>query len=58
MVEVMTPQGMEEMELNLKEHASRTCCPKKTKKTRVPVPEALEILTPGGGEPPRSTWRP
>ena len=44
MVEILTPQGMEEMELNVKELFANML-PKKTKKTRVPVPEALEVLT-------------
>jgi ATP-dependent HslUV protease ATP-binding subunit HslU len=44
MVEIVTPQGMEEMEFNLKEMFSNLL-PKKTKKKRVRVPEALEILT-------------
>jgi ATP-dependent HslUV protease ATP-binding subunit HslU len=44
MVEILTPQGMEEMELNVKELFSNIL-PKKTKKTRLPVPEALEQLT-------------
>jgi ATP-dependent HslUV protease ATP-binding subunit HslU len=44
MVEILTPQGMEEMELNVKELFSNIL-PKKTKKTRIPVPEALEVLT-------------
>ncbi len=44
MVEVLTPQGMEEMEFNMKELFSNIL-PKRTKKKRVKVPEALEILT-------------
>jgi ATP-dependent HslUV protease ATP-binding subunit HslU len=44
MVEVFTPQGMEEMEFNMKELFSNIL-PKKTKKKHVKVPEALEILT-------------
>ena len=44
MVEILTPQGMEEMELNVKELFSNIL-PKKTKKSRLPVPEALEQLT-------------
>jgi ATP-dependent HslUV protease ATP-binding subunit HslU len=44
MVEILTPQGMEEMELNVKELFSNIL-PKKTKRTRLPVPEALEQLT-------------
>ena len=43
-VEVMAPQGMEEMEQHLKEMFSNMM-PKKTKKQRAKVPEALEILT-------------
>ncbi len=43
MVEVLTPQGMEEMESNLKEMFSNLL-PKKTKKKTVKVPEAIEIL--------------
>ena len=43
-VEVMAPQGMEEMETQLKEMFS-TMMPKQTRKRRVKVPEALEILT-------------
>ncbi len=42
-VEVMAPQGMEEMENQLKEMFSNMM-PKQTKKRRVKVPEALEIL--------------
>lgn len=44
MVEILTPQGMEDMELNVKELFSNIL-PKKTKKTRIPVPEALQVLT-------------
>ncbi|MCC6766187.1 MAG: ATP-dependent protease ATPase subunit HslU [Deltaproteobacteria bacterium] len=44
MVEILTPQGLEDMELNVKELFSNIL-PKKTKKTRVAVPEALEVLT-------------
>ncbi len=44
MVEVMTPQGMEEMESNLKEMFSNLL-PKRTKKKTVKVPEAIDILT-------------
>ena len=44
MIEVMTPQGMEGMEFNIKEMFSNLM-PKKTKKRTVKVPEALEILT-------------
>jgi ATP-dependent HslUV protease ATP-binding subunit HslU len=43
MIEVMTPQGMEEIETNLKEML-QNLLPKKTKKTRVRVPEALDTL--------------
>lgn len=43
-IEVMAPQGMEDMEQHLKEMFSNMM-PKKTKKQRVKVPEALEILT-------------
>ena len=42
-VEVMAPQGMEDMENQLKEMFSNMA-PKQTKKRRVKVPEALEIL--------------
>jgi ATP-dependent HslUV protease ATP-binding subunit HslU len=44
MVEILTPQGMEEMELNLKDLFSNLL-PKRTKKTRVRVPDALGTLT-------------
>jgi ATP-dependent HslUV protease ATP-binding subunit HslU len=44
MVEVFTPQGMEEMEFHLKDMFANLM-PKKTKKHVVPVPEALEMLT-------------
>lgn len=43
-IEVMAPQGMEEMETQLKEMFSNLL-PKKTKKRRLKVPEALELLT-------------
>jgi ATP-dependent HslUV protease ATP-binding subunit HslU len=43
-VEVMAPQGMEEMENQLKEMFSNLL-PKKTKKRRVKVDEAIELLT-------------
>src|SRR5262249_28666381 len=43
MIEVMTPQGMEELEGGLKDML-QSFLPKRTKKTRVPVPEALELL--------------
>jgi ATP-dependent HslUV protease ATP-binding subunit HslU len=44
MIEVLTPQGMEGMEFNLKEMFSNLL-PKKTKRKTVKIPEALEILT-------------
>ena len=44
MIEVLTPQGMEGMEFNLKEMFSNFM-PKKTKHKSVKIPEALEILT-------------
>jgi ATP-dependent HslUV protease ATP-binding subunit HslU len=44
MVEVLTPQGMEGMEFNLKEMFSNLM-PKRTKKRTVKIPEALNILT-------------
>jgi ATP-dependent HslUV protease ATP-binding subunit HslU len=44
MIEVLTPQGMEGMEFNLKDMFSNLM-PKKTKKKTVKIPEALEILT-------------
>ncbi len=44
MIEVLTPQGMEGMEFNLKEMFSNLL-PKKTKKKTVKIPEATEILT-------------
>ena len=44
MIEVLTPQGMEGMEFNLKEMFSNLL-PKKTKKRTVKIPEAMEILT-------------
>jgi len=43
-IEVMAPQGMEDMEQHLKEMFSNMM-PKKTKKQRMKVPEALETLT-------------
>jgi ATP-dependent HslUV protease ATP-binding subunit HslU len=43
MIEVLTPQGMEGMEFNLKEMFSNLL-PKKTKKKTVKIPEAIEIL--------------
>ena len=44
MIEVFTPQGMEEMEFHLKDLFSNLM-PKKTKKQRVRIPEALDALT-------------
>jgi ATP-dependent HslUV protease ATP-binding subunit HslU len=44
MIEIMTPQGMEGMEFNLKEMSSNLM-PKRTKKRTVKIPEAVEILT-------------
>ncbi len=44
LIEVMAPQGLEEMETQLKEMFSNLL-PKKTKKRRLKVPEALELLT-------------
>jgi len=44
MVEVFTPQGMEEMEFHLKDLFANLM-PKKTKKQRVNIPEALDLLT-------------
>src|SRR5258705_7827646 len=44
MVEVLTPQGMEGMEFNLKEMFSNLM-PKRTKKRTVKVPEAMDLLT-------------
>ncbi len=43
MIEVLTPQGMEGMEFNLKEMFSNLL-PKRTKKKTVKIPEAMEIL--------------
>src|SRR5919106_4215988 len=43
MIEVLTPQGMEGMEFNLKEMFSNLL-PKKTKKKTVKIPEALDII--------------
>ncbi|MGE4093562.1 MAG: ATP-dependent protease ATPase subunit HslU, partial [Candidatus Binatia bacterium] len=43
-IEVMAPQGMEEMEQHLKDMFSNLM-PKKTKQKRMKVPEALEVLT-------------
>jgi ATP-dependent HslUV protease ATP-binding subunit HslU len=44
MVEVFTPQGMEEMGVNMKDLFNQIM-PKKTRHRKVKVPEALEILT-------------
>ena len=44
MVEVMTPQGLEEIQSSLKE-MFENLMPKRTKTSRVRVPEALELLT-------------
>ncbi|HLW70742.1 MAG TPA: ATP-dependent protease ATPase subunit HslU [Candidatus Binataceae bacterium] len=44
MVEVLAPQGMEEMGANMKELFSQIM-PKKTRQRKVKVPEALEILS-------------
>jgi ATP-dependent HslUV protease ATP-binding subunit HslU len=44
MVEVMTPQGLEEIQSSLKE-MFENLMPKRTKTSRVRVPEALDILT-------------
>ena len=44
MVEVFTPQGLEDMETHLKDLFSNLM-PKKTKKQRLHIPEALELLT-------------
>jgi ATP-dependent HslUV protease ATP-binding subunit HslU len=43
MIEVMTPQGMEEIEHSLKEMFQQLV-PRKTKKTKMRVPEALDAL--------------
>ena len=43
-VEVFTPQGMEEMGLNMKELMNQLM-PKKTRTRKVKIPEALELLT-------------
>ena len=46
MVEVLTPQGMEEMELNLQGHVRATSCRKKTKKrTRARCPRRSSCST-------------
>ncbi|HVM95621.1 MAG TPA: ATP-dependent protease ATPase subunit HslU [Candidatus Acidoferrales bacterium] len=44
MVEVLTPQGMEEVESQLKELFSNLM-PKKSKRQRLRIPEAIELLT-------------
>ncbi|MGA2408937.1 MAG: ATP-dependent protease ATPase subunit HslU, partial [Candidatus Binataceae bacterium] len=44
MVEVFTPQGMEEMGVNMKDLFSQIM-PKKTRNRKVKVPEALELLS-------------
>ncbi|MGH7842384.1 MAG: ATP-dependent protease ATPase subunit HslU [Candidatus Binataceae bacterium] len=44
MVEVLAPQGMEEMGANMKELFSQIM-PKKTRQRKVKVPEALELLS-------------
>src|SRR5579883_3134841 len=44
MIEVFTPQGMEEMGVNMKELFSQIM-PRKTKRRTVKIPEAMEILT-------------
>jgi ATP-dependent HslUV protease ATP-binding subunit HslU len=44
MLQIMTPQGMEEIEQNLKDLFSNLM-PKKSKKRRVKVAEAMELLT-------------
>jgi ATP-dependent HslUV protease ATP-binding subunit HslU len=44
MVEVFTPQGMEEMGVNMKELFSQFM-PKKTHRRKVKVPEAIELLS-------------
>ncbi len=44
MVEVFTPRGMEEMEFHLKDLFANLM-PKKTKKQRVSIPEAVDLLT-------------
>ena len=43
MIEVMTPQGMEEIESNLRE-LLQNVLPKRSKKTKMPVPDALDAL--------------
>jgi ATP-dependent HslUV protease ATP-binding subunit HslU len=44
MVEVFTPQGMEEMGLNMKDLMNQII-PKKTYRRKLKIPEALEVLT-------------
>ncbi len=44
MLEVLTPQGMEEMGLNMKELMSQLM-PKRTRSRKVKIPEAMELLT-------------
>ena len=44
MIEVLTPQGMEEMESNIKEMFSNLL-PKQTKRKTVKIPEAIKLLT-------------
>jgi ATP-dependent HslUV protease ATP-binding subunit HslU len=44
MVEVFTPQGMEEMGLNMKDLMNQIM-PKKTYRRKLKIPEALEVLT-------------
>jgi len=44
MIEVLTPQGMEEMESNIKEMFSNLM-PKQSKRKSVKIPEAMQILT-------------
>ncbi|HTR63114.1 MAG TPA: ATP-dependent protease ATPase subunit HslU [Candidatus Binataceae bacterium] len=44
MVEVFTPQGMEEMGFNMKELMNQIM-PKKTRTRKVKIPEAIEMLT-------------
>jgi ATP-dependent HslUV protease ATP-binding subunit HslU len=43
-IEVLTPQGMEEMGLNMKELMNQLM-PKKTRPRKVKIPEAMELLT-------------
>src|SRR6266849_3163277 len=43
-IEVFTPQGMEEMGLNMKELMNQLI-PKKTRPRKVKIPEAMELLT-------------